>query len=96
MVTGKGGLNSGGSSGNDCRVVADAVGAFSAKSPPTSAKSPAASGMPDTEQVEERIARLQVGDGLLGLREVVGVEAPEQAAVDQHQAARGPCSPAGR
>ena len=41
---------------------------------------------PDPEQVEEGTAGLQAGDRLLGLREVVGIEAAEQPAVDQDEA----------
>ena len=53
--------------------------------PPSSANNPAASGDSGAEQVEEGAVGRQCGDLLLGLGEVVGVEAAEQPPVDQHQ-----------
>ena len=85
LVTGTAGLNSAGNNGNDCRVVGGGGRGLLGEEPADLGEKPGRLGDPDAEQVEERAARLQLGDGLLGLREVVGVEAPEQAAVDEHQ-----------
>ncbi len=85
-MTGKGGLNAGGSRANDWTPAAEPVGSLSALIAPISPKSPATSGIPMPRRSENGVAARQGADRLLGLGERERVEAAQQAAVDQDHA----------